>query len=849
MSCTNFQKTDFSNEIFSSTINSFLKKVEQPSCYLGTEFGSVHKDLNKIKLHYLLCFPSTYEIGMSFTGFQILYQMINRDERIFAERAYLPKSDMIDLLKEKDLPLFSLESKTPVNKFDIVAISLQYELSILGILEILSLSKIPMLSKDRDESTPLIIAGGPLCYNPLPFSDFFDAFFVGDAEDTYMDFLNSIIKLKEQGKNRDEILKEISKIDGVYVPKYYGKIESTLKDNNVKKVKRQIAKDFSKIVPFINPVIPFCEIVHNRLAIEIQRGCVRGCRFCQAGFMYRPVREKTAMQNLNEIISAIKNTGFEEVSLLSLSTADYSNIIYLLKMLKNSLSLCGETTLSFPSTRVDKLGKALLNEVQVTNRKSFTIAPEGGTQRIRNIINKGVTEEQIFTACENAFTLGWKSLKMYFMIGLPFETDEDVLGIADLAIKIKNKFRGKKIVVSVSSFVPKAHTPFERCEQIDTDEVFRRQELLFSRLREYKIDYRFNKAFTASLEGLVARGDNKLTDLFLEVFKNYPKEEISKEFINREIWEEALEKTNINLNYYLRERKEDETLPWKIIDTGINEEFLKSEYNKAKLESLTPDCKKHKCSGCGVCMNFKVKNIIENKEDEDLDTIEEKIKDIKNIFNFKPKEENKNYLVYRLKFQKINLCKHLSYFEVMGVFTRALRRTDLPLVYSAGFTPRIHFSCSPPVQVGIESKCEFLDLTLHAEILENDLKEKINKELLADLRVLEVKKLDNKDKKVKSIQSKMLFTEYLVKNNLSKPFKLNTNLENIFVEKKQNRKTYQVPVTNYLEVLENDENKLRFKLKMFEEAMIKPKDAFNYLTGLSLQDFDTLKEKVVLIED
>ena len=825
---------------FLLTIKNIIKKVETPSCYLGTEVGSVHKDLNKIKLHYLLCFPSTYEIGMSFTGFQILYQMINRDERIFAERAYLPKSDMIALLKEKDLPLFSLESKTPVNKFDIVAISLQYELSILGILEILSLSKIPLLSKDRDESAPLIIAGGPLCYNPLPFSDFFDAFFVGDAEDTYMDFLDSIIKLKEQGKNRDEILKEISKIDGVYVPKYY--------ENN-KKIKRQIAKDFSKISPFINPVIPFCEIVHNRLAIEIQRGCVRGCRFCQAGFMYRPVREKTAMQNLNEIISAIKNTGFEEVSLLSLSTADYSNIIYLLKMLKNSLSLCGETTLSFPSTRVDKLGKALLNEVQVTNRKSFTIAPEGGTQRIRNIINKGVTEEQIFTACENAFSLGWKSLKMYFMIGLPFETDEDVLGIAELAIKIKNKFRGKKIVVSVSSFVPKTHTPFERCEQIDTEEVFRRQELLFSRLREHKIDYRFNKAFTASLEGLVARGDNNLADLFLEVFKNYPKEEITKEFINREIWEEALEKTNISLNYYLRERKENEELPWKIIDTGLNESFLKSEFNKAKIESLTLDCKKHSCSGCGVCMNLNVKNIIENKEDENLEEIEEKIKDIKSIFNFKPKEENKNYFVYRLRFQKINLCKHLSYFEVMGVFTRALRRTDLPLVYSAGFTPRIHFSFSPPVQVGIESKCEFLDLTLHSIIKEDELLEKINKELISDLSVLEVKRLDNENKKVKSIQSEMLFVEYLVKNNLGVPFNLNTNLENIFVEKKQNRKTYKVAVTNYLEVLENNETHLKFKLKMFEEAMIKPKDAFNYLTGLELKDFDTIKESVTLEEN
>ncbi len=580
----------------------FLQKVQKPSRYLGTEIGSIHKDIKNVDLHFCLSFPSTYEIGMSFTGFQILYQMINKKSNFFAERAYLPDSDLIKILREHNFPLCSLESKTPLKNFDIIGFSLQYELSILGILEILDLSHIPLLRKDRDETFPLIFAGGPLCYNPLPFSDIIDVFSIGDAEDTYMDVLETVTKLKKSNANKNQILENISHMEGVFVPEFF---------NGKPKIKRQVAKNFENISSFNNPIIPFCNIIHNRLAIEIQRGCTRGCRFCQAGFLYRPAREKSLKKNFEDIITSIKNTGFEEVSLLSLSTADYSCIIELLNLLVPCLAPHNETTISFPSTRVDKLQKDFLEHVQESNRKSFTIAPEGGSQHIRNIINKGITETQIFEACQNAFSLGWNSLKMYFMIGLPFETDDDILEIANLALRIKKQFSKKHITISVSTFVPKSHTPFERVLQINEDETVRKQKLLFDKLRKYKIDYRFNNAFTSSLEGLIARGDEKLTPLFLEVFREYPKEEITKEFMNKDIWENALKKCNISVDSYLRKRTDDELLPWKIIETGIDDKFLANEFKKAKEEKLTLDCKNNTCNQCGICKTLNVKNIIE----------------------------------------------------------------------------------------------------------------------------------------------------------------------------------------------------------------------------------------------
>ncbi len=803
-----------------------LQKVQKPSRYLGTEIGTVHKNLQEIDLHFCLSFPSLYEIGMSFTGFQILYQMINNHSSFFAERAYLPDCDFSKILRDENIPLFSLESKTPLKNFDIIGFSLQYELSILGILEILDLSKIPLLAKDRTEEFPLIFAGGPLCYNPLPFSDFIDVFFIGDAEDTYINLLEIVANLKKHHANKNKILKTISKLDGVFVPKIF---------NEKSKIKRQIAKNFDNIPSFNNPIIPFCEIVHNRLAIEIQRGCTRGCRFCQAGFLYRPLREKSLQQNFENIISSIKNTGFEEVSLLSLSTADYSKIIELLDLLKPCLAPHNETTISFPSTRVDKLQKEFLSHVQESNRKSFTIAPEGGSQRIRNIINKGITEEQIFEACKNAFSLGWNSLKMYFMIGLPFETDEDILEISDLALKIKKQFKGKHIVISVSTFIPKSHTPFERALQISEEETFRRQELLFSNLRKNHIDYRFNKAFASSLEGLIARGDNNLTNLFLEVFKNYPKGEIAKEFINKNIWEEALKKCDISLEYYLRKRSDCESLPWKIIDTGLDEKFLSDEYKKAKEEKLTLDCKNNKCNDCGICKNFSIKNILKKNIDFKLPSNFQT--PIKSIIK---KDATLEY-DYRLKYKKANSFRLLSYLEIMNVFIRALRRTNLPLIYTKGFTPRINFRFGPPLQLGIESYSELLDLKLSSDFMENDILEILNNQLPNDLDILNVEKITSK---TPSIQSRIKAITYVV-TGFKSDLKINENWQDTLISKTQNKKTSQIPIEKFLELLEASNNLLRFKTLFFNEASIKPKDAFFYLTGCKLEDYRTVKEETL----
>ncbi|MCB0335186.1 MAG: TIGR03960 family B12-binding radical SAM protein, partial [Bdellovibrionales bacterium] len=601
-------------------INNYeLRTLQNPSQYLGGELGSIDKSNQPIDLNVCLAFPDTYEVGMSHIGIQILYDLINRDQRFWAERAYVPLPDMEKLLRKKGQALTSLEAKRPLHSFDVLGFSLQYELCMNGILTILDLGGIPLLAKDRDDSMPLVIGGGPVTYHPEPFAGFFDAFLVGDGEELVPEFLDLVSSLKNQVLSREEKLSRLAEIPGVYVPQFFEPQYSergvylgikALKENYTQINRRIIASLEGAPFPQ-SPIVPNSKAVHNRLSVEVMRGCVRGCRFCQAGYLYRPQRERSPEEILTIVENSIKNTGHEELSLLSLSTADYCSILPLLSSIKDRFAKDDQLAISFPSTRVDALKPELLQEVQPVRRSGFTIAPEAGTQRLRDVINKGVSEEELMDTCQNVFKLGWSSIKMYFMIGLPTETQEDIEGIVDLARKVK-KIAGKKktVTVSVSTHVPKPHTPFQWAEQITEGQTRKIQNYLFQELKKLGVVFRYHKAFSTFLEGVFARGGRELLPVILHAYQEGARLDAWIEELDDEVWLSAFEACGINPHHYLHERDVENPLPWDHISCDIPKRYFAKEWQRSIAARTTPDCLTKSCSVCGACDYDATRNVL-----------------------------------------------------------------------------------------------------------------------------------------------------------------------------------------------------------------------------------------------
>ncbi|MEA2014417.1 MAG: TIGR03960 family B12-binding radical SAM protein, partial [Thermodesulfobacteriota bacterium] len=648
-----------------SSIEELLPLVQKPGRYIGGEINSIRKNWEKCRLSFALAFPDTYEIGMSHLGLQIFYSVLNNDPQIAAERVYAPWPDMEALMRANNIPLTSLESSVPLSKFDIVGFSLQYELSYTNVLNMLELGCVPIYSRDREEGAPIIIAGGPCVFNPKPMAPFFDAFVVGEGEEVILEISHALISGKERGCRRSGLLELLSVIEGIWVPSLHGM---------KKKIKKRIVADLGRWRVPSTPIVPIVKTVHDRITLEIARGCTRGCRFCQPGMVWRPVRERSidALEEMAE--EMLSSTGHNEVSLLSLSSGDYSHIEYLLTSLMNQYYE-KRVAIALPSMRVETLTEKLIEQIKRVRKTSFTLAPEAGTQRLRDVINKGNTEEALLATSRKVFDAGWKSIKLYFMIGLPSETQEDLEGIVDLAYKVLREGNNRRqVTVSISTFIPKPFTPFQWQRQISIDEIREKQDFLKKNIRHKNLKLKWHDKKMSFLEGLMARGDKKISDLVAKAFYAGCRFDGWSDRFQSDIWKRAIDDLGINVNDYLGERDIKDVLPWDNIDCGITKEFLAEEYEKSLNRELTEDCRSAGCYQCGACSGDI--RIIEAGEPHSIPSR-------KHV----PSPRAAEITRLRIRFARQGKASMISHLELSSSIVRAINISGFVFAFSEGFHP------------------------------------------------------------------------------------------------------------------------------------------------------------------
>ncbi len=744
--------------------------LSKPARYTGGEFNSVVKNFDETACRIVLALPDVYEVGMSNLGLAILYSILNRRADTLCERVYAVWTDAEKILRgeesgirnqdklpaprflttDSSTPLFALESKKAVREFDFVGFSLQYEMIYSNVLNMLDLAKISLHSAERGEDEPFVIGGGPCVYNVEPVADFFDFFIVGEAEEVFGEVVDEFIAWKNAGKvgGRRGFLKKLLNVSGIYVPSFYEPLYSeknfiglNVLENAPRKILKRVVKNFDATPTVEKPVVPFMEIVHDRAMLELFRGCSRGCRFCQAGMTYRPVRERREETLRKTARRLIDSSGWDEISLTSLSSADYSCLSRLIDDLQSDFRN-ERVSFSLPSLRIDSFSIELAEKVQAVRKSGLTFAPEAGTQRLRDVINKNVTEENLLDACVAAFAKGWKAVKLYFMMGLPTETDDDIAGIADLAKKVAQLKRGVKVTISVACFVPKPWTAFQWAAQISAEEFERRQQLLKNLIHDKNITYNYHNARLSVLEGALARGDRRLAKVIETAWKLGAKFDGWSDLFKPEIWEAAFEACGVSPEDYSgRERNFWEPLAWEHISPGVDKSFLQAEWEKSQAGETTRDCRRTSCTGCGVCMNLGVGVV---------DFAKEKVS---------PPEENHyelritNYALtkYRAQIRKGAEIAVLSHLDYMNVFMRALIRSKLPAAWSEGFNPHLKVSFATALAVGVTSDCEYVDFELTKPVEAFEVAKKLNAQLPKGAEILRLKKLRGKSKPVMSL--------------------------------------------------------------------------------------------------
>jgi len=813
-----------------------LLKVSKPSRYMGREINSVAKDLSKVRLTFALAFPDVYEVGMSHVGFQILYHILNQKPEIACERVFSPWSDMEKMLFNQGMPLASLESSLPLKNFDVIGFSLQYELNYTGILNILHLSGIPFRAKDRGGNFPLIIGGGPCALNPEPLADFFDAFVLGDGEDAVLEICREIMTSKENHESRTALMERLARLGGVYIPSLFEvEYQADGRIRQIRPMKENYSSVVRRVLPDLNhgafpprPILPFMEVIHDRLNIEIARGCTRGCRFCQAGMIYRPLRERSPNKILELVDESLKATGHDDVSLLSLSTGDYSEIEPLLSLVIDRY--CGmQVAVSLPSLRIETLTPALIHKIQEIRKTGFTLAVEAGTERLRGVINKGNTEVDLLNTIQKVFAAGWRLVKLYFMIGLPTETAEDLDGIVSIcqkAFREARRYKGSaQINISISTFIPKPHTPFQWEPQCSPEEVREKQMFLRKNLERHGIRLKWSDPRLSLLEGVFARGDRRLSSVLEFAYRNGARLDGWGDRFCFEFWQKAFVEADMDPSFYTaRPRDMDEALPWDHLDSRVSKKFLQQERSKAFQGIQTPDCRRASCNGCGVC--FGLDNL-SNRIGSDANHFPKTLRATEKLA-----DTSFPIRRFRIRFSKFDQAKFLGHLEMTRLLLRAFRRARIPLVFSQGFHPMPRVSFGPPLPVGYESFAEFLDIQVQGRFYTEEAAAAIQAVLPFGVQIMEIQEISLKSPSIFDMLQKVIYKIHFPDSARpsSEPGERFSQAENfpVFWTKK-NRNVDLKAFVDSLSV--EDGSHLKMVLRSDREGLMRPEEALDFIFG------------------
>ncbi len=720
-------------------LDRILPLVRKPGQYVGGELHSVSSSLDDDSLKFCLIFPDLYEIGMSHQGLQILYHILNNRDRVIAHRSYVPDVDMENELRSQGLPLFSLEAKVGLSTYDVLGITLPYELCYTNILTVLDLAGIPFYSQDRGDVDPLILGGGSCALNPEPVADFFDAIVLGDGEEIIADLADLLLQARDEQCSRKEIVERMAAVPGIYVPAFFKPCYQEGRLAEIKALRpgypwvaKRVLPELSAAPYLHHPLVPVVKPVHDRLGVEIARGCTRGCRFCQAGITYRPVRERTLEEIVELAKQGIKSSGFDELALLSLSTGDFSCLGELMTELMDRFAR-DYVSVSMPSMRVGTLTPEIMEQIKRVRKTGFTVAPEAGTDRLREVINKGITEEDLLATCRDAFSLGWKLIKLYFMVGLPTETEEDIEAIIELAKKTRQragqgKGRQAQVNLGVATFVPKPHTPFQWEPQLSMEESRRRINRLKQMLPRQGFKIKWHDPEQSFLEGVFSRGDRRLGKLLETAWKSGARLDSWSEHFSLEQWRQAAAICDIDLEGYLRRRSVDEVLPWDHLHSGVDRSFLEEEYARALTQQYTPDCRNHGCQGCGLCDFKTVRPVVHGPTEARAQQ--------PTLPNTSRKKQLDQSFTYRVHYSRLGDSRFYGHLELLQLIFRVLHRAELPLLFSGGFNPSPRVSFSQALPVGVESRVESFDMDLSQPLSSlEDTVDQLNKQLPETIRV------------------------------------------------------------------------------------------------------------------